>query len=93
MAGSVDDIVGTADEPEVAVFVHSRRVACDVPALLEPGVVHLEILPVLVEHGRPAGTNNQVAVLTRGHRVEVFVHDSKLHSGDGSAHRAGLDVH
>ena len=93
VARGVDHVVGAAHEPEIAVLVHSRAVAGDVPALAEARVVHLGVVPVRVEHRGPAGAHHEVAVHAGRHGVEVLVHDAHLHAGNGPAHRSGANFH
>src|SRR5690606_1924347 len=50
VTGRVDHVVCPADEPEVAFRVAARAVTGDVPAVAEPAVVALLVLPVLAEH-------------------------------------------
>src|SRR3989304_4589930 len=63
VAGGVDDVVGTADKPEVAVGVAAGAVAGDVPAVAEARLVQPAVVPVGTENGGPAGTAGHVPLL------------------------------
>ena len=90
VAADLDHVVDATDHPDVAVLVHTRRVAGQVVA------VFLETLPVLADvalrvavdrarHARPGAFDDQVAVLVGWHRLAVLVYDFNLDAGEGAS--------
>ena len=97
--GGLDDVVGTADEPEVAVGVAPGEIAGQVPAVGKALAVALFLIEIAAEHRRPAGAQREFAVHVGGlDRLDAAVvaptdDDSRLDAGQRLAHRSGLDVH
>ena len=65
VAGRDDDVVGAADEPEVAVLVAARAVAGQVPLAAPARRGLLGVLPVLEEERRRMAAQREVADLAR----------------------------
>ena len=94
LARGVDDVVGAALEPEVAVLVDVRGVAGEVVAgELEVLLVARGVVPDLAHHPGPAGLDAQQPERVGRERVALLVEDRRLDARDGAAHRAGTDVH
>src|SRR5881296_3762624 len=90
--GAVDYVVGAAHEPEVAVAVHRRAVAGDVPVAAMARRRRLGIAPVLLEHpdwtDRPHA-DGEITFRAARDFMAVVVDDGELVTGGGRAHGAG----
>ena len=62
VAGRLDDVVGAADEPEVAFGVAPGQVAGEIPAAGEALAVALVLMQVAAHHRRPRRLERQFAV-------------------------------
>ena len=90
VAADLDHVVDAADHPDVAVLVHTRRVAGQIVALF------LETLPVLADvalrvavnrarHAGPGAFDDQVAVFVGRHRLAILIYDFNLDAGEGAS--------
>ena len=91
VAGGDDDVVGAADEPEVAVLVAGGAVAGDVPFATPGRGRRLGILPVLEKHRRCGAAQREIAHLARRALAATVVDDAQLVPGERLAHRARTD--
>ena len=99
MAGALDDVVGAADEPIVALAVPHREIAGEIPAADETFAIALLFIEVGAHHRRPARPQRELA---HGHRLGDFA-DARRPSTRSTmpavdarqrpAHRARLHVH
>src|SRR5437763_17060342 len=92
MAGDVDDVVDTAEKPEVAVFVALRAVAGEVDARpLRPVLLHVPvgILPDAAQHRRPRRSDGEISAADR-HTVAALVEDLRVDAGERPRRRTRL---
>jgi len=93
VTAGVDDIVGAADIPDVAILVAAGEVTGDVEVAAELFAVGLGALVVGAEHGAPAFFEAEVALAAGGNRLKFFVADMDLDTMAGEAHGTRLDGH
>ncbi len=93
VAGDIEDIVDTTDDPEVSVFVLTAAVAGEVGpfdlapiGFLEP----LGIAPQAAKHGGPWLADDEFAAAALGHRVALIVDDFGADAEKRQGGRAGL---
>src|SRR5439155_2954863 len=94
IAGGFDDVVGAADEPEVAVGVAAGDVAGEVEIAAETGGVFLGVFPVFLEQTEGAmglDAKGQLAFAARGKNAQVMVEDLHVVTGSRVAHGADAD--
>ena len=84
--GAIDDIVSPANEPEIAVLVHTGTIAGNVPTLAETRIVHLGVVPIRPEHRGPTRANRKISILTGAQRFVVVVQDRRFDAGDRLPH-------
>src|SRR5580704_9306790 len=93
MAGDVDDVIDTAHDPEIAVFVFARAVSGEVRTRnLRPVLLHVAI-GISVDrsqHSWPGLANNQESSRTIGHGLAVHIHDLRHDSGQWARGRTRL---
>src|SRR6266508_5216162 len=90
---AVDHVVRAADEPEIAVLVHGRAVAGDVPVATVAFRGGVGVLPVLLEHADgPLGLDEdaEIALLAARQLAPVFIHDADAVPRRSRAHGAGF---
>jgi hypothetical protein len=97
MAGRLDDVVGAADEPVIAVGIALGEVAGEIPVAGEALGVALLLVEVAAHHRGPALLQRQFALhhglVDRLHRARVgAAHHRRLDARQRQAHRARLDV-
>ena len=96
VAGDFDNIIHAADDPVIAVFVASRRIAGQVFArILAPVLAHVA-LRVFVDgahHRRPRLLEHQVALFAIGRRVAGLVQNFSLLSKEGPCAAARFERH
>src|SRR3954465_15500170 len=94
VAGDVDHVVDTAEDPEVAVLVLARGVADEVGRLAELLVVGLLEPVVLPEEGaenaRPGPPQDQKALLAVWNLLAVVIDHGGIDAGQGLGRRARL---
>src|SRR5207245_4901713 len=91
VAGGDDEVVGAADEPEVAVGVPSRPIAREVPFAAPAGRRLLGVLPVLAEERRRVAAEREVAHLAGRQLRGVLADDAQIVARERLPHGAGAD--
>src|SRR5262249_58575711 len=86
-----DDVVGPADEPEIAVLVAAGTVACQVPLAAPASGASFRILPVLEEQRRRPPAQREVTHLARVELAAVVADDAPVVPRERLAHGAGTD--
>ena len=66
MPGRFDDIIGPADEPEVAVGILLGEIAGEIPPAREAFAIALFFVQIAAKHRRPTGPQGQLADLFGG---------------------------
>src|SRR5688572_19517054 len=95
MTGDVDDVIDTAEEPEIAVLVTLGAVAGEVhPRPLRPVLLlePLRIAPDPAEHRRPWRSDRQIAAAHLD-RLAVVIEDLRVDARKGLRGRAGFRRH
>ena len=96
VAGTLDDVVGTAHEPQVAVFVLPGHVARVVDAVV-PGLAGaLRVAVVFLEEAEGfalAGADDDLALLAGFDGAALVVDEVHVILRIGQAHAAGLGLH
>src|SRR5579872_2179725 len=98
MTGGFDDVVGTTDEPEVAVTVAFGEIARQVPSAGEAFAIALFLVQIAAKHRRPARSQREFAFDARfanllDAAVFITANESRLDTGKGPAHRARTNIH
>ena len=98
VAGALDDIVGSPDEPIIAFSVSHREVAGQIPAAHETFAIAFFLMEIGAHHRRPAWTQSEFAHRHRfGHLVHragfIALDDAGDDARQGTSHRPGLHVH
>src|SRR5262249_37377422 len=86
-----DDVVGPADEPEVAILVASGAVSGQVPFATPAGCGLLRALPVLAEERRRVAPPRPAAARPAPQRRAVLVDHAQIVAGERLAHRTRAD--
>src|SRR5690242_4982216 len=95
VTSAVDDIIGPADEPEIAVLVFIRAVAGNIPITANASSAGIWIAPVFPEHPDRAlrlHAHCDVPFFIWWQRHTVVVNHLDLKTGRGFAHRTGFDL-
>src|SRR5580698_2727800 len=93
MAGNVDDVVHTAHDPEITVFISAGTVAGKVIRRnLRPVLLHIAIRVAVdgTRHPWPGLFDDQVASGSVGHGLAVHADDFGYNAGQGTGGGAGL---
>src|SRR6266852_6172390 len=93
VANADNNIIGSSDEPEVAILVLVGTIPGDVPVATYGGVGCVRVAPVLPEH--PGGTlwlhfDGYVTFFVWGKGIAVVVNHLDLEAGRRLAHRTGF---
>src|SRR5258708_5518157 len=94
VTGADDDIIGTSDEPEVAIFVLVSTVSGDIPVTTNAGSSGIGIAPVFLEHPGWAlrfDAHGNIAFFMRRQLTAIMINHAHIEAGRRSAHRTGLD--
>src|ERR1700686_3860441 len=88
IAGAGDDVVGAAVEPEIAVVVALRQIACYQPAIGVFIAGRLGVLPVFEHHHRIGTAEGEVADGAGRQGLACVVDDTSDMSGDSTSERS-----
>src|SRR5260370_27763462 len=90
VAGGGDDVVGSADEPEMSLFALSASVARQQPFTHEFLVRGFGVVPVLQEHDRVRPTDRDLALEAHRRDIAALVQYGDVVTGDSASHAARL---
>ena len=93
LALSLDDVVGTADEPVVAIFIFVGAVTSNIPAFDEIGFVFFGSFPDLRHLGSKAFLQSQIPFGQGRQFVTMVVNNRGMNAGEGFAHRTNANIH
>ena len=95
VAGGLDDVVIAADEPEVAVLIHTRLVTGVVEPVLKDPLILLFVVQVAAEEPDRAGIqfDRDAPLLPDADRVSIVIVEFDMPARRGPPHGAGFTLH